>query len=80
MEAGLVFRADAELTGEAVSVPVALLELWDEHDGDGVVVVIVIDGDDAEDEAVWGAGGVAALACRWRGVLLFLVSCDARRS
>lgn len=47
MEAGLIFSADAELTGEAESALTLLLEGWS---------------DDVDDDNVWGAGMVAALS------------------
>lgn len=50
MEAGLIFSADAELTGEAESALTLLLEGWSD------------DVDDDGDDNVWGAGMVAALS------------------
>lgn len=50
MEEGLVFNAEAELTGEAGSALTLLLEGWDD-DGDG----------DGVNDEVWGADRVTAL-------------------
>lgn len=50
MEAGLIFSADAELTGEAEFALTLLLEGWSD------------DVDDDGDDNVWGAGMVAALS------------------
>lgn len=50
MEAGLLFSAEAELTGEAVSAATLLLEGWNDDDDD-----------DDDDDDVWRAGRVAAL-------------------
>ena len=49
MEAGLFLRAEAELTGEAESVLMLLLEGWEHEDG----------GDDGNED--WGGGTLAAL-------------------
>lgn len=55
MEAGLFFSAEAELTGEAVSAVMLLLEGWnDGNDADD-------DDDDVECDDVWVTGRVAAL-------------------
>lgn len=47
MEAGLVFSADAELTGDTGSALTLLLDGWN---------------DDEDEEDVWGAGVVATLS------------------
>ncbi len=56
MEAGLLFSADAEFTGEAWSALTLLLEGWtdDEDDDD--------DDDDDDDVVVWAPDMVDALA------------------
>lgn len=57
MEAGLLFSADAELTGRGESALLLLLHGWDgDDDGDDVDV-------DNVDDAVWAAGVEVVLAC-----------------
>lgn len=54
MEAGLLFSADAELTGSGESALLLLLHGWDDDEDDVGV--------DNVDDAVWAAGSEVVLA------------------
>lgn len=56
IEVGLLFSAEAELTGEAGSALWLLHEFWDDEDDDDDG-----DGDDRNDDDVWGVGRDAVL-------------------
>lgn len=59
MEAGLLFSADAELTGSGESALLLLLHGWDDDDDEGEG-----EGDvDNVDDAVWAAGSEVVLDC-----------------
>lgn len=59
MEAGLLFSADAELTGSGESALLLLLHGGDDDDDDEEDDVDV----DNVDDAVWAAGSEVVLAC-----------------